>query len=211
MGPKEEIINLYAEDLYTDERNVDKSKVYIDGDSFLEYKPLPREGYTIKDFLNVLLCNTKRMKKIQKSSNVVVYLAGHGNDSVFKFQDREWLCCDDLMNSISFLSRVCRKMLLIVDTCQAETMIVREDLPGNVFAVTTSIKDESSLSSIHSSYLGVSCVDNFVYYFLEVFNSSHCKTRLVDFFSKVNKTPVGSTISFSPYRDFFLSDFFEIK
>ncbi len=211
MGRKREIINFYAEDLHKDDRNLDKSKVHIDEQTILEYKALPRDGYTIRDFLNVLRCNTKKMKKINKSSNVVVYLTGHGNDSVFKFHDREWLCCDDLMASISFLSRVCGKILLIVDTCQAETMIIREDLPRNVFAVTTSVKDESSLSSIHSSYLGVSCVDNFVYYFYKLFNSCDSKMTLVEFFSRINKSPVGSKITFSSHRNFYVSDFFEIK
>ncbi|KAF9764939.1 putative GPI-anchor transamidase [Nosema granulosis] len=206
-----EAINLFAEDMYKDERNIDQSKVYLTENTSIAYKKIYSDGHTIRDFLNILYCNSKKMKKVDKTYNVLVYLAGHGNDSVFKFQDRDWLCCEDLMAGICFLSRICRKILLIVDTCQAETMICREDLPSNVFAVTTSIKDESSLSTIHSNYIGVSCIDNFIFYLSEAFKESNSRTKLFDFFSCINNKPVGSTISFSPYEDFYLCDFFGNK
>lgn len=201
------ILNFFAEDLFQDNRNIDKSKVYIDEKKYLPYKKLKRHGHSIKDFLNVLYCNTKKMKGIEQA-NALVYITGHGNDGVFKFHDREWLCRDDLMDAILFLSTKVLKVLLIIDTCQAETMIKRNELPQNVFAVTTSVRNESSISDIHNSFIGVSTIDNFIYYLYDVINNITSDLSLVDFFTKIKNRPVGSTLTFSFLENFYISDFF---
>lgn len=68
-------------------------------------------------------------------------MAGHGGDEFLKFHDKEDLLASELGDAIQNMweAHRYRKMLLIVDTCQAATLYRLVSAP-NVIAVASSLK-----------------------------------------------------------------------
>lgn len=56
-------------------------------------------------------------------NNAIIYLCGHGGEYFLKFQNKQCLFAADLMRAVVQASRNVNKLLLIIDTCHAETMV----------------------------------------------------------------------------------------
>lgn len=172
-------------------------KIYISNKKTISYKKMKRIGYTSDDFIKIFYNSV-----FNKQDNVLIYMCGHGNDGIFKFFDKEWLTKEDLMRAVNFLCTKVNKVLLIIDTCQAETMVDRNI--ENLYIVTTSLKNENSYSTRSCDFIGVATVDNFMY---ELYNNIGYddKESLNDFFGKIKN--IGSTITCSNDISFLVSDF----
>ena len=102
------------------------------------------------------------------SSNVLIYLTGHGGDEFLKFQDHEEIGAWDLADAVQqmYEKRRYRELLFMVDTCQASTLYKHFYSP-NVIASGSSQKDESSYSHHHSHDIGLAVIDRYTYWVLE--------------------------------------------
>ena len=142
-------------------------------------------GYevTVATFLGVLQGKASsfapRLRRMEsnRDSNVLVFLTGHGGEQFMKFQDAEFISSEDLAASLEVMhaQERFRRMLLIVDTCHAETHCEAIQTP-NVACVGSSRTDEESFSHHGDSEIDVQVVDSFTF-FTQSFFDSHPITQ----------------------------------
>jgi phosphatidylinositol glycan class K len=132
-----EMINVYGEDIEVDYR-----------------------GYevTVKNFIRVLTGRlpegTPNSKKLMsdETSNVLIYMSGHGGDGFLKFQDSEEISSIELADVMEQMWQKKRynQLLFMVDTCQAESMF-KEFYSPNILGIGSSKIGEDSLSVINKN------------------------------------------------------------
>jgi len=119
------------------------------------------------------------------STNLIVYLTGHGGDGFLKFQDQTEITTSDVAQILLEMDALKRyhEILIISDTCQAFTIFPNGDsgsesefLPNHrhqlgsvrgVYGIGSSLKDKNSYSHHHNRELGISVIDQYVYRFLQ--------------------------------------------
>ena len=144
-------------------------------------------GYdvTVESFLSLLTGrhhpDTPHNKKLlsDKDSNVMIFLTGHGGDKFLKFQDAAEVSSQDIEDSLwqMWLSKRYRSTLLIVETCQAGTLIEGLTAPS-VIAIGSSLRGENSYSHHNDRKIGLHVVDRFTYYSLEKLSRSSSSSDL---------------------------------
>ena len=133
-------------------------------------------GYevTVENFIRLLTDRwedsvpaSKRLNT-DESSNILIYLTGHGGSEFLKFQDSEEISSWDLADAFSQMREKKRynEMLFMIDTCQANTMYRQFYAPG-IIATGSSEEDESSYSHHADNDVGVAVIDRWTYYVLE--------------------------------------------
>lgn len=125
-------------------------------------------------------------------------MTGHGGDGFLKFQDSEELTSIELADAIEqmYQKRRYNEILLITDTCQAESMGQKLYSP-NVVSVASSKVGEDSLSHHGDTSIGVYMIDRYTYHaleFLERINLNSSKT-LQNFFNVCPKRQCVSTVA----------------
>lgn len=174
------IILMLAEDIACNTRNLFPGAVFNNADRALDlYGGNIEVDYrgsevTVENFIRMLTgrlpYDTPRSKQLlsDEHSNVLIYVAGHGGNEFFKFQDVEELNADELADAMQQMYERGRynQLLFIADTCQATSLYSKFYSP-NIIGVGSSQTDESSYSH-HSDYdVGVAVIDRFTYYCLE--------------------------------------------
>lgn len=103
-----------------------------------------------------------------ENANVLLYFTGHGGEEFFKFQDREELVAIDLAESVEVMAARgrFRELLVVFDTCQADSMLNRITTPG-VFGITSALTGENAYSYSSDGAVGLSTVDRFTYHTIE--------------------------------------------
>ena len=132
---------------------------------------------TVENFLRVLTgrhaAGTPRSKRLMtdETSNVLIYLSGHGGDGFLKFQDAEEIGAEDLAEAVAEMRATGRfnEMLIIADTCQASTLAEAIKTPG-VVTIGSSARGENSYSHHTDPGLGLAQIDRFTYRTLEFFD-----------------------------------------
>jgi GPI-anchor transamidase subunit K len=81
------------------------------------------------------------------SSNILIYMTGHGGEEFLKFQDYEEITSNDLADSFQqmYQQRRYNELLFMIDTCQANTMYRRFYSP-NILGIGSSNLGENSYS-----------------------------------------------------------------
>ena len=110
-------------------------------------------------------------------SNIFLYLTGHGGDGFLKFQDTLEISASDLSDAIKEMWEKKRyhEMFVMVETCQAATMVENIDAP-NVISIASSRRGENSYSYYNDNDLGVTLVDRFTYQTMRFFESVHIRS-----------------------------------
>ncbi|KAJ9096357.1 hypothetical protein QFC21_005178 [Naganishia friedmannii] len=120
------------------------------------------------------------------SSNIFIYLTGHGGDGFLKFQDNEEIGSRDLGDAIGQMWEKQRynKMMVMVDTCEANTMY-QDIYSPNVIATGSSQLGENSYSHHNDMDIGVAVIDSFTHYVLQYLEGidKGSKATLQDFFN----------------------------
>ncbi len=101
-------------------------------------------------------------------SNVLLFLTGHGGDSFLKFHDQSELMAADLGAAVEYMTMVgmCKRVLVVLDTCQASTMY--EDIQAYGWAGAASSKrDQSSYALNSDSRVGTFLIDEFSHHMYE--------------------------------------------
>lgn len=113
---------------------------------------------------------TAKSKKLlsDERSNVLIYLTGHGGDGFLKFQDTEEINAHDMADALQQMHEARRynQVLLMIDTCQASTMMEQIRAP-RVTTLASSVRGESSYSYQVDDELGVAVLDRFTWALLE--------------------------------------------
>ena len=97
------------------------------------------------------------------SSHLLLFLNGHGGENFFKIREREEITRDILFNVLNDMYAQGRygRVLVIIDTCQASSLIPKQLPPQSVFLVSSKVGEES-YSYGHDMSLGVPVQDRFI-------------------------------------------------
>ena len=103
-----------------------------------------------------------------ETSNVLVYLTGHGGDGFLKFQEAEEITNIELADAFEQMFQKGRynELLFLIDTCQAQSMYQKIYSP-NVLAAASSKVGEDSLSHHDDATLGVPVIDRWTHNILQ--------------------------------------------
>lgn len=193
--PDSHIILMLADDVACDARNEFPAAVYANSGRQLDLYgsgvddaqgkggngigvgvEVDYRGYevNVENFLRVLTGRTPPELPPSKhllsdaSSNVFVYLTGHGGNEFLKFQDNEEVSAHDLGDAIAQMwgRKRYNRMLLMVDTCQANTLYGEIRSP-NVIATGSSGLGENSYSHHNDRDIGVAVIDSYTHYVLQ--------------------------------------------
>jgi len=135
--------------------------------------------------------NSPRSKQLlsDETSNVLVYLTGHGGDGFLKFQEAEEITNIELADVFEQMWQKGRynELLLLTDTCQAAS-IHQKCYSPNILAAASSQVGEDSLSHHDDPKLGVPVIDRWTYYILQFLESVHpdSKKTMQEFFDKTS-------------------------
>ncbi|KCV67268.1 hypothetical protein H696_06309, partial [Fonticula alba] len=140
--PDSRVLVLLADDAGCNARNVFPAAVFdhpsLSRDLLGRHAEVDYRGYsvTVDAFLRLLTDRlpasvpASRRLLSDSASNVLLYLTGHGGDHFLKFQDADELTATALSEAIIQMRLLQRfhRLFLMVDTCQAGTML--EGLPS---------------------------------------------------------------------------------
>lgn len=176
--PDSNIILMLADDVACNARNAFPATVYANAGKMLDLYgegiEVDYKGYevTVESFLRLLTgrhdATVPRSKRLlsDASSNVFIYMTGHGGNEFLKFQDNEEVSAYDVADAIEQMWEkrrsvpvcVCagrahaydslnryNKLLYVIDTCQANTMYSKFYSP-EIIATGSSSLGESSYS-----------------------------------------------------------------
>ncbi|CAO1620052.1 unnamed protein product [Parajaminaea phylloscopi] len=228
--PDSQIILMLADDAACDSRNRFPGSIWADSDRSLDlYGQEIQVDYkgkevTVENVIRLLTGrhpsahpNSKRLLS-DSNSNVFVYMTGHGGEDFLKFQDAEELGAWDLADAIAQMheKRRYNELLLMVDTCQANSMYSKIYSP-NVIAVGSSRVGQNSYSHHTDADMGIALIDRFTRFVLGYLDGidKTSEKRLVDLFeawdpNELHSDPGIRTDLFHsrPLEDVKLTDFF---
>jgi hypothetical protein len=192
--PDERIVLMLAGDHACDPRNAAPASVRHTSGGRLELNPCDaRVDYrgdevSVSSFLRVLTgrvppgASASRRLLSDWRSDVVVYMTGHGGDGFFKFRDLEELGAAELAAALAQMQaqRRAARLLVFLDTCQAETMAELFSTSGVVGAISVaaSRRGEPSLSRQVDPGLGVAVADRFTFQLHAFLTAWHAETAV---------------------------------
>lgn len=205
--PDRQIILMLADDMACDPRNPEPGSVFNsnkrDLNLYGQDVEVDYRGYevTVEAFIRLLTGrhhpSTPASQRLMTdaSSNVLVYMSGHGGDEFLKFQDASDIKSQDIADAFEQmrLQGRYRQVMFMVDTCQANTLFNQFYSPG-IFAIGSSAQGENSYSHQVDSYIGAAVVDRFTFHtlaFLETVNVTS-STTLADLLRTYSFPKLGS-------------------
>ncbi|OCF54449.1 phosphatidylinositol glycan, class K [Kwoniella mangroviensis CBS 10435] len=227
--PDSNIILMLSDDVACNPRNAFPATVYANKgrqmDLYGEGIEVDYRGYevTVESFLRLLtgkhdpsIPRSKRLLS-DASSNVFIYMTGHGGNEFLKFQDNEEVSAYDVADAVEQMweKRRYNKLLFTIDTCQANTMYSKFYSP-EITSTGSSSLGENSYSHHNDMDIGVAVIDSFTHYilqYLETLGKTSTAT-LKDFFGiydpvKIQSHPgISTSLSSVPPEEILVTDFF---
>lgn len=135
----------------------------------------------VRRFLSVLQGrydeNTPPTRRLlsDETSNIIIYVAGHGAKSYFKFQDLEFLSSSDLSETFTMMHNQRRygRILFLADTCHAIALCEHVDAP-NVACLAASNAEDESYSHEFDDQLGVHLSSFWMYEMFKLLDRTSC-------------------------------------
>ncbi|GAX72555.1 hypothetical protein CEUSTIGMA_g11.t1 [Chlamydomonas eustigma] len=172
--PDSNIIVMAGDDMACNPRNPYPSSIYHNESHALNlYDSTVEVDYrgsevTVENFFRLLIGrhepSTARSKRLlsNEGSNIFIFLTGHGGDGFIKVQDVQELVDQDLADALQQMHEKKRynEILLMIETCEAATMIEKIAAPG-IIATGSSVRGQSSFSYRNDDLLGQPVVDRF--------------------------------------------------
>jgi phosphatidylinositol glycan class K len=160
--PDSHIILMLADDMACNPRNPRPGTVFNNENEMINvYGDDVEVDYrgnevTVENFIRVLTGRlpegTAHSKKLMsdETSNVLIYMSGHGGDGFLKFQDAEEISDAELADVMEQMwqKRRYNQLLFMIDTCKAESMFLKFYSP-NIVSIGSSKVGEDSLSVIN--------------------------------------------------------------
>lgn len=159
--PSTDIHRIAGEDPFLDPRNTLRDAVYFSKSLSAPYLPMQISPISEQYVLNLLHLRHPALYRLDKTDNLIVYMCGHAREGFFKVADRYFIFKADLQKAIRVLSERLARVMVILDTCQAASL-VDKDVPSNVCVVTTSSVSGFSFSHSLVPRLGTPGIDEAV-------------------------------------------------
>ncbi|WWC64142.1 uncharacterized protein I303_106750 [Kwoniella dejecticola CBS 10117] len=227
--PDSNIILMLSDDVACNPRNAFPATVYANAgrqmDLYGEGIEVDYRGYevTVESFLRLLTgrhdSSVPRSKRLlsDASSNVFIYMTGHGGNEFLKFQDNEEVSAYDVADAVEQMweKRRYNKLLFTIDTCQANTMYSKFYSP-EIISTGSSSLGENSYSHHNDMDIGVAVIDSFTHYILQYLETLGKASRatLKEFFAiydpvKIQSHPgISTDLSTVPLGNILVTDFF---
>lgn len=194
--PPENILILHREDPWIDPRNVskqiNKNKIFLTENITIDYFPIETSPMSEQFILNVLHLRHPALCQLGSGDNIIFYMCGHAREGFFKVSDRYFIFKNDLMKGILTLARRVSRLLIILDTCQAASLVDHDKLPSNTCVVCTSLHDQFSYSCFPISFLGVPGIDEVV---LAAYQKGiDVNLTVGEYFESLNGSDIRSTV-----------------
>ncbi|ELA41152.1 uncharacterized protein VICG_01851 [Vittaforma corneae ATCC 50505] len=203
--PSENILIFQREDPFMDPRNIFKDKVFLSEDISIPHYQMPPSKISEHFILNIFYLRHPLLYRLDSKDSLIFYMCGHAREQFFKVSDRYFIFKNDLMRAINPLSQRVSKILLILDTCQASSLIDDDGIPPNVCVISTSSTIEFSYSHSNVSLLGVSSIDEVMF---TMYRKGIDGTVLIcEYFEGFNDGTLKSTVKCHGNRSFKFSDF----
>jgi len=202
--PPAHILCITGEDPFLDPRNILRDAVHFSSSISVPYLPMQISPISDQYILNILHLRHPDLYKLDKADSLIVYMCGHAREGFFKVSDRYFIFKDDLAGAIRSLSERLARVMVILDTCQAASL-VDDALPPNVCVVTTSSADGFSFSHPPHPLLGTPGIDEAV---LHMYRRGIDKEMPVDrYFESFNGGGLNSVIKCHGNTGFRFTDF----
>lgn len=133
--------------------------------------------------------------------NFILYLTGHGGNEFLKFHLDKQFTAGQFKEMVSEMKRIHQfeKLLIILDTCQAETFFNYINL-SNVITISSSKLGESSISSEYDNILGVPLSDLFTNNFIDLVTKMGPKATFSELEYALRRRNIGSTFTFKAHN-----------
>lgn len=200
----DQILCISREDPFYDSRNLQNDKIHLNDKISLDHSLISLEKLTDKYLLNLLYLRHNFLFQIDENDNVLIYICGHAASEFFKICDKYYMFSNDIMSAITYLSTRIKFGVIILDTCQASSLISPSEIPSNICIVTTSSSTEFSYSSVYVPSLGISSIDDFSYSIYT--HGLHLQTTIEECFGLVSKN-MSSTVTCWGSSNITLRDF----
>lgn len=128
-----------------------------------DYDDSRRRCSSFYDALNMLSGEDPVLLGAGRNTNLLVYITGHGGNGFIKYCNRKYYYTEDLTRALVALQRArkLKHVLVVVDTCQADSLLDTSRLPDNVTVLSTSLVGESSYSADFEPNINLFPVDLF--------------------------------------------------
>ena len=179
-----------------DVRNPMQGRVFHSGEDVHSVVDFVGDDVSIEVFRAVLLHGPVRGRatEFRARRRMVVYLTGHGGEEFLKFRNAEELRAVEFAEIIETMKRVngFDEMLVILDTCQADTFFrhVRTD---GVVTLASSMVGEYAKSEVYDEVLGVPVCDLFSRELVRLVPKLGPNASLVDLRNGLAAANIGST------------------
>ncbi|KPI84728.1 putative GPI-anchor transamidase subunit 8 (GPI8) [Leptomonas seymouri] len=135
----------------------------------------------VRRFLSVLQGrydeNTPPTRRLlsDENSNIIIYVAGHGAKSFFKFQDVEFLSSSDIAETLTMMHQQRRygRIVFLADTCHAIALCEHITAP-NVICLAASSAEAESYSDQYEPSLGVHLISFWMNEMYTLLNGTSC-------------------------------------
>lgn len=139
----------------------------------------------VRRFLSVLQGrydeNTPPTRRLlsDNTSNIIIYVAGHGAKSYFKFQDTEFLSSSDISETLTMMHQQRRygRVVFLADTCHAIALCEHVEAP-NVVCLAASDAESESYSCQYDEQLGTHMVSFWMNEMYLLLNGTSCSNPL---------------------------------
>lgn len=203
---EKDILVLFKEDQVQNTRNPHPNAIRFNDGEEVRYTRLQPAPLDLDYIVNVLHLRDEKFKTLDENDNLFIFLCGHGRAGFLKICDTHFFFRGDLMLLLQKLCRRLAKVLLIIDTCEAESMVDRHAVPPNAFVVTTSLEKQSAYSIATDRRLGVSPANSFPYVFSKT--KLDPEMRLTDLFDGLNRRGLSSSLTHCGKDGFKVKEFF---
>ncbi|KAL7701165.1 GPI-anchor transamidase subunit 8 (GPI8) [Lotmaria passim] len=151
----------------------------------------------VRRFLSVLQGrydeNTPPTRRLlsDENSNIIIYVAGHGAKSYFKFQDVEFLSSSDIAETLTMMHQQRRygRVVVLADTCHAIALCEHITAP-NVICLASSDADSESYSDQYEPRLGVHLNSYWMNEMFVLLNGTSCTDPQVKRFNRESVSPL---------------------
>ena len=221
--PRERLLVLLAEDPTFDGRNPHRGRVFISangkrraaddlaGDwganathlfADVDYAGDEVTPELVRNLLTGRLgASTPRSRRLDSgpSSNVLVYLTGHGGDEFLKFHDSDELSAVEIADAVAEMRAKGRygRLVLVADTCQAGSLLARlsPSTTPNVLGVASAKLGENAYAAGADAVVGVALADRFTEHVSKFFDGNRASSGTWgDFERSLRKAPTRSTL-----------------
>ncbi|KAG5481006.1 hypothetical protein LSCM1_06681 [Leishmania martiniquensis] len=139
-----------------------------------------------------------------ENSNIVLYVAGHGAESYFKFQDTEYLSSLDVSETLMMMHQQRRygRVVFLADTCHAISLCEHVEAP-NVVCLAASDAESESYSCQHDHQIGTALISYWMHEMYRLLNGTSCSDPLRNRIGNDNVSVLHQSLydfNYHPYR-----------